>query len=144
MTPADPTPVLIDLADFDAVGIMVGVVNAVRSHAILASLDTAATVSAPDDWHRVVITARQSGHVIVAIAFSHLSRSRWNNVARALEARGWQTDEDDGGATVRFPPGTDASEAAFEVLAVSTLSGAPADVRQVTAVDSTGTPVALG
>jgi hypothetical protein len=91
----------------------------------------------------VVITARPSGHVVVGTRYSELGRSRWNNVADALERRGWQLGEDGEGATRRYPPGTQASDAAFEALAAATLSGAPSDVRTVTAVDSTGAEVTL-
>ena len=65
------------------------------------------------------------------------------NIAGALEKRGWDLDEDAEGATIRFPPGTEATSAAFEVLAAATLSGAPTDERTVTAVDGRGAPVPL-
>lgn len=133
----------LDLGDFDAVGVATDVIVALRTHAITAGVDAAATVGAPPGWQRLVATARSSGHIVLAVRYSDLSRSRWNNVAGALEQRGWQLDDDGEGATRRFPPGTDASEAAFEALSAATLAGAPADVRTVTAVDGAGAPVDL-
>jgi hypothetical protein len=139
-----PDPLVVDPADFDAVGVLSDVVVALRVHSIEADVDAAATVSAPDGWHRVVITARSSGHVVVGVRYTELSTSRWHNVAEALARRDWQLDEDQEGATVRFPPGTEPTEAAFEVLAALTLGGAPTEARTVTAVDGNGAPVALG
>jgi hypothetical protein len=133
----------LDLGDFDAVGVATDIVVALRSHAIEHGVDAAATVSAPSGWQRLVVTARPSGHVVLGIRYSDLSRSRWNNVAGALEKRGWQLDDDAEGATRRYPPGSDPADAAFEALAAATLAGAPADVRTVTAVDGDGTPVDL-
>lgn len=141
--PNDAEPITIDLADFDAVGILGEVVVVLRIHSIEADVDAAATVSAPDGWHRVVVTARSSGHVVVGVRYTDLSTSRWLNVAEALATRSWQLDEDEEGATIRFPPGTEPTDAAFEVLASLTVAGAPADVRTVTAVDGRGEPVAL-
>lgn len=134
----------LDLGDFDAVGVATDVVVALRAHAIEQGVDAAATVDAPAGWQRLVITARSSGHVVLGIRYSALGRSRWNNVAEALERRGWQLDDDGEGATRRYPPGSQASEAAFEALAAAALAGAPSDVRAVTAVDGTGAPVDLG
>lgn len=142
MTP-EPAPVVLDLGDFDAVGVATEVVLALRRHAIEHDTDAAATIGAPTGWQRLVVTARSSGHLVLGVRYSELSRSRWNNVAGALEKRGWQLDEDLEGATIRFPPGTEATSAAFEVLAATTLSGAPADQRSVTAVDGRGQPVPL-
>jgi hypothetical protein len=142
--PTDAAPLALDLADFDAVGILGEVVVALRVHSIEADVDAAATISAPDGWHRVVVTARSSGHVVVGVRYTELSTSRWHNVAEALARRDWQLDEDEEGATIRFPPGTEPTAAAFEVLAALTLAGAPADVRRVTAVDGRGQAVALG
>jgi hypothetical protein len=133
----------IDLADFDAVGVATDVVVALRTHAITKEVDAAATVDASTGWQRLVVTARPSGHVVLGVRFSSLSRSRWNNVAGALELRGWQLDDDGEGATRRYPPGTDPSEPAFEALAAITLAGAPAGVRRITAVDGTGAAVPL-
>ena len=133
----------LDLGDFDAVGVTTDVVAALRSHAITHGLDAAATVGAPTGWQRLVISARASGHVVLGVRYSDLGRSRWNNVADALRQRGWQLDEDGEGATRRYPPGTEASDAAFEALAAATLAGAPADVRTVTAVDGAGAPIDL-
>jgi hypothetical protein len=107
------------------------------------SSDTAATVSAPDGWHRVVMTARDSGHVVLGVRYEPLSTSRLKNVAAALAKRGWQLDDDGEGATTRFPPGTDATTPAFELLAAATVSGAPGNIRTVTATDGTGAAVDL-
>lgn len=139
----DVEPLRVDPADFDAVGVLSDAVVALRVHSIEAAVDAAATISAPAGWHRVVVTARPSGHVVVGVRYSELSTSRWHNVAEALARRDWQLDEDQEGATVRFPPGTEPTDAAFEVLAALTLAGAPADLRTVTAVDGRGEPVAL-
>ncbi len=141
-TPA-PTPLAVDLADFDAVGLLSDVVVALRTRAILQEVDAAATISAPAGWHRVVVTARASGHVVLGLRYTELSRSRWHNVHGALVGRGWDLDDDGDGATRRYPPGTEASTPAFEALAVLTLGGAPADTRLVTAVDGHGDPVDL-
>ena len=138
-----PGPVAVDLADFDAVGIVTEILVTLRAHTMLTSSDTAATLSAPDGWHRVVMTSRESGHVVLGVRYDRLTTSRLKNVASTLAGRGWQLDEDGEGATVRFPPGTDATTPAFELLAAATLSGAPSDVRSVTASDATGTPVDL-
>lgn len=134
----------LDLGDFDAVGVATDVVVALRVHAIERDCDAAATVGAPAGYQRLVVTARASGHLVLGVRYSDLGRSRWNNLADALEQRGWQLDDDGEGATRRYPPGSQASDAAFEALAAVTLAGAPSDVRSVTAVDSTGAPVALG
>lgn len=138
-----PDPVRLDLGDFDAVGVAGDVVVAVRAHAIERGRDVAATVSAPDGWHRVVVTGRPGGHTILGVRYGELTASRWHNVARALAGRGWDLDDDEEGATRRYPPGTEASTVAFELLAVAALAGAPGDVRQVTAVDAGGSPVPL-
>jgi hypothetical protein len=138
-----PLPLRLDLGDFDAVGVAGDVVVAVRSHAIEHGLDVAATVSAPGGWHRVVVTGRSSGHVVLGVRYGSLTASRWHNVARALAGRGWDLDDDEEGATRRYPPGTEPSTVAFELLAVAALAGAPSDVRHVTALDAHGTPVAL-
>lgn len=141
--PAEPTPVALDLADFDALGVATTLVDAVRTNAIERGLDVAATVSAPDGWHRVVATGRRSGHLVLSLRYDQLTQSRWHNVAGALAKRSWDIDDDNDGATCRFPPGTEASEAAFELLAVLVIGGAPTDVRQATAVDADGNPVSL-
>lgn len=140
---AEPQAVPVDLADFDAVGIVSEVLVSLRAHTMVTSGDTAATLSAPDGWHRVVMTSRESGHVVLGVRYERLSTSRLKNVAGALASRGWQLDDDGEGATIRFPPGTDATSPAFELLAAATLSGAPSDVRTVTATDATGAPVDL-
>lgn len=134
----------LDLGDFDAVGVATDIVVALRAHAIEHGVDAVATVDAPAGWQRIAITARSSGHVVLGTRYSFLGRSRWNNVAEALERRGWQLDEDHEGATRRYPPGSQASEAAFEALAAAALAGAPSDARAITAVDGAGAPVDLG
>ncbi len=134
----------LDLGDFDAVGVATDIVVALRVYAIEHDRDAAATVGAPAGYQRLVVTARSSGHVVLGVRYSDLGRSRWNNLADALEQRGWQLDDDGEGATRRYPPGSQASDAAFEALAAVTLAGAPSDVRSVTAVDGTGAPVDLG
>ena len=125
--------VLLDLGDFDAVGVASDLVATVRHQAIEADRDIAATISAPGGWHRVVVTGRRSGHVVLALRFSELTTSRWHNVERALAKRGgWDPDDDAEGMTRRYPPGTEAATVAFELLAVLTLAGAPSDQRTVT------------
>lgn len=138
-----PEPVTLDLGDFDAVGIAADVVDAVRRHAIESGGDVAATVSAPEGWHRVVLTGRRSGHTVLSVRYLDLTRSRRHNVERALAGRGWDLDDDADGATHRFPPGTEASTVAFELLAVVSSAGAPATVRSIAAADATGTDVPL-
>ena len=138
-----PEPVTLDLGDFDAVGVAADVIDAVRRHAIESGGDVAATVSAPDGWHRVVVTGRRSGHTVLGVRYSELTRSRRHNVERALAGRSWDLDDDADGATHRFPPGTEASTVAFELLAVVSLGGAPTGFRHVTAIDAQGQPVPL-
>jgi hypothetical protein len=124
---------LLDLDDFDAVGIAADVVDRVRREAIGSGADVAATVSAPEGWHRLIVTGRRSGHVVLAVRFGDLTASRWHNIERELAARGgWDRDDDGEGVTHRFPPGTEATAVAFELLAALTLAGAPADTRTVT------------
>ena len=135
--------VRLDLGDFDAIGVATDLVISLRTTAIQHETDAAATVSAPDGWHRLVVTARHSGHVVLGIRYSDLTRSRVHNLSRALHQREWDLDEDDDGVTRRYPPGTEASTAAFEIVAVLSLAGAPADIREVTAVDGTGAPIDL-
>ena len=138
-----PAPLLLDLGDFDAVGIATELVITLRVHAIEHEVDAAATIAAPAGWHRVVVTARHSGHVVVGVRYSDLSRSRWHNISGALARRGWDLDEDEDGATRRFPPGTEATMAAFEILVAVTVGGAPVDRREVTAVDGRDRPIDL-
>jgi hypothetical protein len=64
-------------------------------------------------------------------------------VADALDARGWQLDEDREGATLRQPPGTTAIDVAFELLAALGAAGAPRGERVVEARDADGGPVTL-
>jgi len=138
-----PEPVTLDLGDFDAVGIAADVVDAVRRHAIESGGDVAATVAAPEGWHRVVVTGRRSGHTVLSVRYTELTRSRWHNVSRALTGRGWDVDDDEEGSTHRFPPGTEATTVAFELLAAVSLGGSPATPRTITATDATGTNIPL-
>lgn len=145
MDPAtdEPSPLAIDLSDFDAVGITADVVMNVRSHAISAGVDTSATIDAPEGWHRVMVNASPTGKTLLRVRFVDLTRSRANNVSAALVERGWQLDEDRDGASLRYPSGVEATTIAFDVLATVTLAGAPIGVRTVVARDSTGGTVAL-
>ena len=140
---ADPEPLQIDPSDFDAVGILSEAVVTLRAHVMATDRDTAATVDAPEGWHHVVVTAKPGGSSVLVVRYGELTLSRLRNLAGALSTRGWQLDEDGEGATLRQPPGTPATEVAFEVLAVLTSAGAPAAVRSVTAQDADGTPVNL-
>lgn len=133
----------LDLDDFDAVGVATDLVVTLRTHAIERETDAAATVDAPAGYQRLVVTARSSGHVVLGVRYSDLGRSRWNNLADELEARGWQLDDDGEGATRRYPPGSQPSDAAFEALAAVALAGAPAGRRAVTASDGTGAELRL-
>jgi hypothetical protein len=141
--PSAPEPVELDLEDFDAVGIAGEIVVALRRHAIEASVDAVASVSAPSGWHGLFVTGRPSGHVVLGVRYRDLTPSRWHNVTRALAEREWLLDEDGEGASRRYPPGAEATTVAFEILTALTLSGAPTDPRQVTAVDASGDPVPL-
>ena len=134
---------LIDLDDFDAVGLLAEVVVDLRQHVMLQSVDASATVSAPDGWHPVVINAKGGGSSVLVVRFNGLSASRLRNVADALSARGWQLDEDREGATLRQPPGTTATDVAFEVLSALGAGGSPHHVRTVEARDADGNAVEL-
>lgn len=136
-------PLVLDLADFDAVGVVSDVVVSLRVHSIEHAVDSAATVSAPEGWHRVIVNCSSTGQVVLRVRFLDLTRSRANNVTKALTERRWVIDEDEDGASLRQPPGTDATAAAFEILGAVSLGGAPADVRTVTAFDSTGAAIDL-
>lgn len=133
----------IDLDDFDAVGVLAEVVVDLRQHVLLNGIEASATVSAPDGWHRVVINAKGGGSSVLVVRFNELSSSRLRNVADALSGRGWQLDEDREGATLRQPPGTTATDVAFEVLAALGAGGAPHQLRSVDAQDADGTPIGL-
>ena len=135
--------VVIDPSDFDAVGVLSDAIVSLRAHVLINEIDASATVSAPDGWHRLVINAKRGGSSVLVIRFNDLSASRLRNVADALGKRGWQLDEDREGATLRQPPGTTATDSAFEVLAVISLGGAPATPREVVGRDVDGTPVEL-
>lgn len=136
-------PLLLDLADFDAVGIVTDVVVSIRSHAITAELDSSASISAPEGWHRVIVNCSSTGKVLLRVRFADLTRSRANNVSAALVGRDWQVDEDGGGASRRYPSGVDATTIAFDVLGALTTGGAPSDVRSIVATDSGGHGIAL-
>lgn len=140
---AGPTPLLLDLADFDAVGIATDLVVAVRSHAIEAGVDASAAISAPESWHRVMVNCSSTGKTLLRVRFTDLTKSRANNVSKALVERGWQIDEDGDGASCRYPSGVEATTVAFDALGALTLAGAPSDVRSVTASDSEGRAIAL-
>ena len=133
----------LDLADFDAVGLLTEAIVSIRAHVLINELEAAAVISSPEGWHRLVINAKSGGSSVLVIRFNELSVSRTKNVATALNKRGWQLDEDHEGATLRQAPGTTATDVAFEVLAALTVGGAPHDVRLMHATDSTGAPLEL-
>lgn len=139
----EAAPLLLDLADFDAVGIATDVVVAVRTHAIQSTVDTSAELSAPEGWHRVMINCSSTGHTLLRVMFGDLTRSRANNVSRALTDRGWQVDPDEAGASRRFPEGTEPTTVAFDALAALAVGGAPTDIRSVRARDRDGRSLAL-
>lgn len=130
-------------SDFDAVGLLSEAIVSVRAHVMIGEVDASATVSAPDGWHQLVINARQGGSSVLIVRFNELSASRLRNVADALDRRGWQLDEDREGATLRQPPGTPATDTAFEVLAAIAVAGAPASVRSIAARDAKGVEIDL-
>ena len=136
-------PIRLDLADFDAVGILTEAIVSLRAHVLIGEVEASASISAPEGWHRLVINAKNGGSSVLVVRFNDLSVSRTKNVADALQRRGWQLDEDREGATSRQAPGTAATDVAFEVLAALTVGGAPSDAREVTAVDATGAAVEL-
>lgn len=136
----EPSPVALDLADFDALGVAASLVDTVRTRAIEQESDVAASVSAPEGWHRVVVTGRGSGHLVLSVRYDPLTTSRLHNVTGALAQRDWDLDDDGEGSTYRFPPGTDAATAAFELLAALTLGGAPRDVRTISLGNEPGSP----
>ena len=123
--------VALDLADFDAVGIVSDVVIAVRTQAISGSIDASAEVSAPHGWHRVMINCSSTGKTLVRVRFTDLTTARANNVSAALVQRDWQLDEDGDGASRRYPSGTEPTTVAFDALGALTLAGAPVDVRTI-------------
>jgi len=138
-----PEPLPIDPTDFDAVGVVSDAVVNLRAAVMETSLDTAMTVTAPEGWHQVVLTAKPGGSSVLVVRYGELTLSRLRNVAEALTRRGWQLDEDGEGATLRLAPGSPATDVAFEVLAVLTVAGAPTTPRTATAADAAGTPVEL-
>jgi hypothetical protein len=137
-------PLPLDLSDFDAVGILADAIVDLRTHAMLQERDASGTISAPDGWHQLVVNAKIGGSSVLIVRFNDLTASRLRNVATALDGRGWQLDEDREGATLRQPPGTAATDVAFEVLAAVTIGGAPTDTREMTARDSLGNEIELG
>ena len=135
--------VTVDPNDFDAVGVVAEAIVTMRGAALDQHGDVVATISAPPGRHQLKVVARPGGHVVLVVRFDDLTNSRRNVIADALTRRRWDLDEDDEGATFRFPPGTEHTTVAFDVLGVLTLGGAPADRRTMTAVDGTGAPVDL-
>ena len=106
----EPEAPTIDPSNFDAIGVMTEVVISLRGAAMERQMDIEATVSAPPGRHHLTVFARTGGHVLLGVRFDAVTLSRRNVVDAALTKRGWQLDEDDEGATRRFPPGTPASE----------------------------------
>jgi hypothetical protein len=133
----------LDPSDLDALGVMGDVLLALRTHAATTGQAAIATIAAPQGWHRVVVTAQPGGHTVLVVRFADLTPSRATNVGRWVGERGWQTAEDRRGASRTLPPGTDATSAAMEVLAVLTAGGAPASPRRVSAADASGAGVPL-
>ncbi len=138
-----PEPLTIDPTDFDAVGVVADAVVNLRAHVMTTGLDAAMTIAAPEGWHQVVLTAKPGGSSVIVVRYFDLSLSRLRNVAEALTRRGWQLDEDGEGATLRQAPGTTATDAAFEVLAVLTVAGAPTTTRTATGSDASGAELDL-
>jgi hypothetical protein len=138
-----PDPLTIDPTDFDAVGVVADAIVNLRAHVMVTSLDAAMTIPAPQGWHQVVVTAKPGGSSVIVVRYFDLTLSRLRNVAEALTRRGWQLDEDGEGATLRQPPGTSATDAAFEVLAVLTVAGAPTSPRKARGADAAGTEIDL-
>ena len=136
-------PLELDLDDFDAVGVLADAIVSLRAHVLINEVDGSATISAPDGWHRLVINAKPGGSSVLIVRFNDLSASRLRNVATALDGRGWQLDEDREGATLRQPPGTNATDCAFEILSALGLGGAPSGVRQLDARDAHGGEIEL-
>lgn len=136
-------PVVFDPTDFDAVGVLSESIVSLRAHVLVHEVDASATVDAPEGWHRLVINAKQGGSSVLIVRFNDLSASRLRNVADALSKRGWQLDEDREGATLRQPPGTTATDSAFEVLAAIGVAGAPTSPRTVLAHDAENNEVDL-
>jgi len=133
----------IDPSDFDAVGLLSEAIVSVRAHVLIEEIDASATITAPEGWHRLVINAKQGGSSVLVVRFNDLSASRLRNVADALVRRGWQLDEDREGATLRQPPGTSATDTAFEVLAAIAAAGVPSTPRTISAIDTDGTEIDL-
>jgi len=139
-----PEPAVLDPADFDAIGVLTDIVLTLRRHAFERQVDVTAFVSAPAGRHALDLSARAGGHVVLGVRYDILTPSRRNVLIQAFDRRGWDENEDGSGVTRRFPPGTEASDVAFEALGVLALGGTPPERRTITAVDATGAPVALG
>ena len=131
----------IDPGDFDSFGVVADLVLAVRAAVMERGVDVVATVSAPPGRHVLRVVGRPGGHTVLAVRYDDLTLSRRNVLDDALRRRGWDPDEDREGATRRFPPGTEHTAVAFEVLEVITAGGAPAEPRSVTVADANGRPV---
>lgn len=127
---------VIDPSDFDAIGLLTDAIVSLRAHVMVNEIDASATVTAPEGWHPLVINAKQGGSSVLVVRFNELSNSRLRNVADALSKRGWQLDEDREGATLRQPPGTSATDSAFEVLSSIGVGGAPNSPRTLVARDA--------
>lgn len=127
---------VIDPSDFDAIGLLTDAIVSLRAHVMVNEIDASATVTAPEGWHSLVINAKQGGSSVLVVRFNELSNSRLRNVADALSKRGWQLDEDREGATLRQPPGTSATDSAFEVLSSIGVGGAPNSPRTLVARDA--------
>jgi hypothetical protein len=135
--------ITIDPGDFDSFGVVADLVIALRGHALERGVDVIASISAPPGRHQVRVVARPGAHVVLAVRYDDLTLSRRNVLAEALLRRGWDADEDRDGATRRFPPGTEHTAVAFEVLEVITAGGAPAERRTVSVIDANGATVAI-
>lgn len=138
-----PEPVLLDLDDLDAVGVLSEAIVSLRAHVLISDHEAAITIDAPTGWHRLVINAKNGGSSVLVVRFNDLSVSRTKNVAAALHRRGWQLDEDHEGATLRQAPGTTTIDVAFEVLAALGVGGAPRGTREMRATDATGAIIDL-
>src|SRR3954451_10740016 len=62
-------PVLLDLGDFDAVGVATDVVMDLREAAFRTEQDAGVAISAPEGWHGLVLTAKGGAHVVLAVRY---------------------------------------------------------------------------
>ena len=138
-----PEPITVDPSDLDAVGVVTDAVVSLRAHVLTRESEAAAVVERIEGWHEVVATAKPGGSTVLVVRYGELSMSRLRNVADALQRRGWQLDEDGEGATLRQPPGTPATDTAFELLAVLTVAGAPDTPRPLLGRDHRGADLDL-